>query len=135
MALSRPPRWYGGFDAEGDAMSELRVIDAAGDVTVVALVGRLDLAGTEELSLRFTAAVSARKRPAIVDLNEVTFLASLGMRMLISAARALRLSGSRLVLGNPQRRVHDALDAGGLLDLLPTARGEVEGRQLALGVA
>src|SRR5262249_61509704 len=122
-------------DVGGGPMSEPRIVDSTGDVTMVALAGRLDLAGTEELSLRFTAAVTTRRRPTIVDLNEVTFLASLGMRMLISAARTLRLSGSRLVLVNPQRRVHDALDAAGLLDLLPIAHSEVEARQLALGVA
>ena len=115
-------------------MSELRVVDAAGDVTVVALAGRLDLAGTEELDLRFTVAVTTRRRPTIVDLSEVTFLASLGMRMLISAARTLRLSGSPLVLMNPQDRVRDALEAAELLDLLPIAHGEVEARQLVLGV-
>src|SRR5262249_29353399 len=115
-------------------MSELRVVESSEDVTIVALTGRLDLAGTEEVSLRFTAATTTRRRPSIVDLREVTFLASLGMRMFVAAARALQRSGARIVLLSPQPRVRDALEVAGLLELLPIAMSETEARQLVAGV-
>src|SRR5262249_4638282 len=116
-------------------MSELRIVESSGDVTLVALAGRLDLVGTEEVSLRFTAETVTRRRSAIVDLREVTFLASLGMRMFVSAARALQKYGARIVLLSPQPRVRDALEVAGLLDLLPIATSETEARQLVAGVA
>lgn len=36
-----------------------------------------------------------------MDMTEVSFIASLGMRMLLSAAKALRANGAKLVIYNP----------------------------------
>lgn len=69
---------------------ELKVIKADGDYTHVALCGRLDIDGVTSVEMNFTNVVSAKGKPAIVDMTEVSFIASLGMRMLLSAAKALR---------------------------------------------
>ena len=71
---------------------ELKVIKADGDYTHVALCGRLDIDGVTSVEMNFTNVVSAKGKPAIVDMTEVSFIASLGMRMLLSAAKALRES-------------------------------------------
>ena len=73
---------------------ELKVIKADGDYTHVALCGRLDIDGVTSVEMNFTNVVSAKGKPAIVDMTEVSFIASLGMRMLLSAAKALRANGS-----------------------------------------
>lgn len=62
---------------------ELKVIKADGDYTHVALCGRLDIDGVTSVEMNFTNVVSAKGKPAIVDMTEVSFIASLGMRMLL----------------------------------------------------
>jgi len=58
-------------------------------VVKVGLVGRLDTPGVDAVEPRFTAAVVPRGALAVVDLSGVEFIGSLGLRMLITIARAL----------------------------------------------
>ena len=44
--------------------------------------------GADRIGLRFTAGVAGQRRNAIVDLSGVSFVASLGLRLFISTARA-----------------------------------------------
>ena len=55
-------------------------------VTKINLTGRLDIAGTQAIDLDFNALVDSQ-RAIIVDLAEVAFIASMGLRTL-SLARA-----------------------------------------------
>ena len=54
-----------------------------------------------------------------MDLSEVSFLASIGMRTLLSNAKALGLKGGRMVLLNPQPMVATALSTAGIDTLIP----------------
>jgi anti-anti-sigma factor len=110
---------------------EIRVIESGDGLKRLVLAGRLDLAGTQAIEARFAALTAGAKQTAIVDLKEVTFLASLGMRMLVSNARALLKSGSRLVLLGPQPGVRLALQGAGLATILPIAADENEAAALA----
>ena len=95
--------------------------------------GRLDLAGTEAIETHFTALTAGARQTTIVDLREVTFLASLGIRMLVSSARTLVKSGAKLVLLGPQSAVRLALESTGLAALLPIAADNGEAMLLATG--
>ena len=59
---------------------EIILIPAENDLTHVALSGRLDLDGVKEIEMEFTATVTNPGKPTLVDLSQVTFIASLGMR-------------------------------------------------------
>ena len=98
---------------------ELKVIKADGDYTHVALSGRLDIDGVTSLEEKFTHVVSEKGKPAIVDMTEVGFIASLGMRMLLNAAKALRANGAKLVVYNPQPVVLEALQTAGFAAVMP----------------
>jgi anti-sigma B factor antagonist len=81
--------------------------------------GRLDMTATNEMSDSFAFSVANSKGSAIVDLSGVTFLASIGMRMLISAARSLSSRGYKLVLLSPTPEVKEALVVAGFDELIP----------------
>ena len=110
---------------------EIRVIESADGLNHLALSGRLDLAGTQAIEARFAELTTGAKKTAIVDLREVTFLASLGMRMLVSSARALLKSSARLVLLGPRPSVRLALEGAGLNSILPIANDDGEAIALA----
>ena len=98
---------------------EIKAIKSEGDYAHVALSGRLDVDGVRSIEAKFSAAISSKGKPAIVDLTECSFLSSLGMRMLLGAAKALRAKGSKLVLYNPQPLVLEALQTAGFGLIMP----------------
>jgi anti-anti-sigma factor len=71
-------------------------------VEKIALVGRMDIAGTEEIDDRFTLLTKERSALIVVELSQVSFLASIGIRALVSSAKSLARNGGRMVLANPQ---------------------------------
>lgn len=102
-----------------------------GGIRVLRLTGRLDLEGTEAIESEFATATSDSPQSVIVDLRGVPFLASLGMRMFVTAARTLRSREQKLVLLEPQEAVRAALDVAGLSRLLLIAEDETTARELA----
>lgn len=101
---------------------ETRETDA--DLTYLSLHGRLDLEGTEAIEQKFSFSATTSSRSVIVDMSEVSFLASLGMRMFVTAAKALRNKGLAMVLLAPNDVVRDALEVTGLSQLLLVAADE-----------
>lgn len=98
---------------------ELKVIRQDSDLTHLALVGRIDLKGIGALDNRFTALVVTRRKPALVDLSEVDFMASIGLRMLLTAAKALASHGSKMVLLSPQPMVEEVIRTAGFDKIIP----------------
>lgn len=97
---------------------ELKVINADDVYTHLALIGKLDIIGVGEVENKFIGYTAARKKGAVVDLSGVTFLGSMGLRIFLSAAKALSLEKKKLILLNPQPLVKDVLDASGIGDVV-----------------
>lgn len=88
-------------------------------VVQVSLNGRLDILGAQAIEVQFTALTAISKSAILVDLSEVTFLASLGMRTLLTTAKGTSMRGGRLALYRPQPQVREVLDTAGLSALIP----------------
>lgn len=65
---------------------------------VISISERLDLQGTEKVEQSFLALTRTGKQNILVDLSDVTFLSSVGIRMLIAGGKALKGTGGRMVL-------------------------------------
>jgi stage II sporulation protein AA (anti-sigma F factor antagonist) len=98
-------------------------IDDAGSTATIKLNGRLDISGAEVVALPL-ATLSGSKSSLFVDMAEVTFVASIGLRHLVSAAKAVGRRGGRLVLLNPSPAVAEVVTTSGLGDLLIIERGD-----------
>lgn len=85
----------------------------------IVLSGRMDGAGTQEIEIRFTALTTARPARIVVDFSRVSFLASVGIRRLVSNAKTLSRNGGRMVLAGPQPLVEEVLKLGGIDSLIP----------------
>ena len=84
----------------------------------VSLTGRLDMKGTVEIEGQFTIHTATQRAPVLVDLSDVEFLASIGMRMLVANAKALRGRGGQMVLYKPQPLIAEALRTSGIDELI-----------------
>lgn len=98
---------------------ELKIIQANDQYTHVALSGRLDIDGVKSIELEFASLIGGQNKSAIVDMTEVSFIASLGMRMLLSTAKSLRAHDRKIVLYNPQPVVQEALETAGFSAVMP----------------
>lgn len=102
---------------------------AAQGIAIVRPQGRLDLGGLAGLDKALADA--ARHNCCIVDLSGVAFLASVGIRSLIHAARDLNARGGRMVLLGPSHDVEKVLVVSGVSSLLPLVHGLDEAVRLA----
>ncbi|MBA4176242.1 MAG: anti-anti-sigma factor [Leptothrix sp. (in: Bacteria)] len=100
--------------------------ELASGVTCIRLNGRLDAPGADLIDLRFTATAAAGKHHTIVDLRGVSFVASMGLRLLISTARALHLKGASMVLFGAQELVRDVLEQAAVDQIIPLVGTERE---------
>lgn len=106
-------------------MTEMQISDVAG-VTKASLEGRLDSGSVDRIESEFTARIVPVGKPAVVDLTKVTFLASLGIRMLLSTARALNRRGARLALYGATPAVMEIIETVALSDIVPVVGTESE---------
>ena len=96
-------------------------INDAGSTATVTMVGRLDIAGADAVALPL-ATLAGSKNGLTIDMASVTFIASIGLRHLVSAAKSVRRRGGRLVLLNPTPAVTEVITTSGLAELLPIER-------------
>ena len=92
----------------------------------VALTGRLDTAAVDQIETALVARVVPRGLNALIDLSKVEFIGSMGVRMLISTARALGRKKAKLVLFAPQDGVREVFDVVSLADIIPICADEAE---------
>ena len=104
-----------------------------GDVRKVILAGRLDSAGVDLIELRFGAVVVPAGKNTVVDMSEVSFMASLGVRMLLSTARALSRKGAKLALFGATPAVMEVIETMGFNDIVPVAPSELEALAFVAG--
>lgn len=97
---------------------ELEILERSDELTRLGLTGRLDTAGADKVGPRLNAAL-ARGGHALVDLSGVTFLSSLGIRLLLTAAKMVDRRGSKLVLVAPAELVAGALRHSSIDDIIP----------------
>src|SRR5580704_11006828 len=96
---------------------EMVVEEIDGGVTSVILRGRLDTAGADSIDLKFNAVAGAKR--AVVVLSNVNLLTSLGIRVLLLGARAVKNKGGKLVILSPDANVRAVLTTARTDTLIP----------------
>jgi anti-sigma B factor antagonist len=86
---------------------------------LIKLDGTLDIIGTSEIEIKFAGYCSGDKVRMIVDLSEVSYLASIGIRLLILTAKSVVSRGGKLVILNPRPEVQEVLEITGVPDIIP----------------
>jgi anti-anti-sigma factor len=99
---------------------KFEILSDENGITNVALAGSMDIKGALEVDSQFKE-ISQTRDKVIVDLANVTFLASLGMRTFVVTAKALSAKGGQLVLLHPKSEVEKVLRSAGLDHIIPIA--------------
>jgi anti-sigma B factor antagonist len=86
---------------------------------VVVVTGEIDMATAPMLGRELTSAIESGDGPVVLDLSEVTFFDSSGLRVAIVAHRNLSEQGRRLaVVCAPEGHVRRTFALAGLADVL-----------------
>lgn len=111
---------------------QFQIVDGPAETATMVLDGKLDIVGAEKIAMPMSV-LAGSKKGLIVDLSALTFLASIGIRHLVSAAKAIGRKGGRVVLLKPSAAVAEVLEAAGVTELMSIAKSEAEARS-ALGL-
>lgn len=101
---------------------KMQVEELASGVTVIRLDGDLDAKGIGEIEVKFAAATEITTK-VVVDFQKVGFLASIGIRALLSAVKSLNRRGGKLVLLDPSDTVTQVLRTCGADGVMTLANG------------
>jgi anti-anti-sigma factor len=107
--------------------------DISENLRRISISGRLDIFGTGEIETRFAALAASAGRRTVVDLSAVSFLASIGIRAIITNAKALQQRGGRMVLFvGDNATVAKTLETTGIDALIPMFSDFAAAEQAAL---
>jgi anti-sigma B factor antagonist len=107
---------------------ELRVASSqiGAHTHVVAVTGELDLYSAEQLQRALAELIDKGAQGVVLDLMGVSFIDSAGLSVLISAAKAIRSLGGRLIVAADDRRILRLLQITGLERSIHVERSLVE---------
>jgi anti-sigma B factor antagonist len=102
------------------------VISEEAGVTKAELAGRLDTANVNDIEQQFTSGIMPKAQHTVVDLSNVSFIASLGIRMLLTTARGLAGRGAKLALFGANPAVMEIFETTALFDIIPIVATEAD---------
>ncbi|NCD34500.1 MAG: anti-sigma factor antagonist [Spartobacteria bacterium] len=101
---------------------EYKLIDTKEQLTQVKLCGRMDVLGVKQVENAFTEHIATPGKPCIIDMENVSFLSSLGLRLILQTLRTLQKSGAFIILVKPQPMICDVIDMAGMTSMIPIAK-------------
>lgn len=102
---------------------EQRVVDG---VTVAYLSGRLDSSVAGEVMDGLNGIVTAGATKLVINLKDLTYISSSGLRGLLVAAKLIKSSNGDMRLCEPIDRVYKVLNDSGFANLIRTDASESE---------
>lgn len=116
-------------DQPASALMPITHFNTEDGLTTLSLEGRLDAAVILVLQPEFMEKTVALKKSALVDMSQVSFIASMCIRMLVLAAKGLNQSGARLALLKPTPLVENALKSSGFNRMVDIYHDEAVARE------
>jgi anti-sigma B factor antagonist len=86
-------------------------------VSVMAVTGRVDSATAPELENSLKKLVEAEKTQIVLDLKNVEYMSSAGLRAMVSTLKAVKRVNGDLRLASPSPRVEEVLRLAGLTSI------------------
>jgi anti-anti-sigma factor len=102
---------------------ELQYSELENNIRLIKLVGNLDILGTGAIEIKFAGYCAGENPRVLVDLSEVEFLASIGIRLLVLNAKSIASRGGRMVLLGPIPEVRTVLEVTGIPAIIPIYDG------------
>ncbi len=102
---------------------ELQYSDLQNDIRSIKLIGTLDIVGVGDIETKFTGYCAGEAPRVLVDLSDVDYLASIGIRLFTITAKSISSRGGRMVLLHPVPEVKHILEVTGIPVIIPVLDG------------
>jgi len=89
-----------------------------GEVYKINLSGRMDIDGVGQIETKLAGMSSAPRQSIIVDMSDVPYMSSIGIRALMMNAKAVSRRGGKFVLLSPRPEVKLVLETSGVDQLI-----------------
>lgn len=97
---------------------EIKKIEVQDKVICLKLTGSLDLSGVQEVKAEFARLTSGGKH-VLLDMSDLTFIASCGMQMVLSAVKPMDAASLKMAGFNPHPMVKTAWEIAGMKIIVP----------------
>jgi anti-anti-sigma factor len=97
----------------------IEVTEVADGVFVVVLSGEMDIATSPELTSRLATVRGAERYHVLIDLSELAFVDSTGIKALITAAQDVRERGGDVIAFAPTANIRRVFEIVHLSDVVP----------------
>lgn len=99
-----------------------------GSVLMVSAAGQINSANAAEIESKLLNWVEQGERQCVLDLSQLDYISSAGLRVVLVLAKRLKQNSGHLVLCSLQPHVHEVFDISGFLSILDV----VDSRSTAL---
>lgn len=103
-------------------------VDTSGAVTCICIEGELDTGTAPELDQAIQACLCEGTTSMLLDLTATDYVSSMGLRVFLSALKAIKGSGGRMVLTGLNDEVQEIMDMAGFSPLFEIIASASEAR-------
>ena len=86
------------------------------------LTGRMDGTNADNYDLEISALLNTTGQSFSIDLSELTYISSLGLRVFLKAAKTLKQQNKKLILSKPSQEILDILLLSGFDQIIEIER-------------
>ena len=98
---------------------EMNVSELKNGITLIALQGTLDIMGVNQVETKFAGYCSGENARILVDMSGVDYMASIGIRLLVTNAKSLRSRNGKMALLSPTTDVFNVLAMTDIPAIIP----------------
>ena len=101
--------------------------DRTADVVILGLSGKLDATTAKTLEDKILADIEAGERRLVIDLSQLDYVSSSGLRVFLLAAKRLRSRDGNIALCSLKDHVQQVFDLSGFSSILAIYGSRAEG--------
>ena len=103
---------------KGNSRMQLYTEDLQDGITRVVLDGKMDIEGANAIDLKMNI-IGGTRTAVLVDMQKVSYLASIGIGVLVTVAKTVKKRGGKLVFFAPSPVVDKVLRNTGIYQVIP----------------
>lgn len=89
-----------------------------GAVTVIRLTDRVDSSNANEAERAVRAVLDAQETRLLLDLQELDYISSAGLRVVLMGAKGMRANGGKFALSGLKANIRQVFEISGFLSML-----------------
>jgi anti-sigma B factor antagonist len=101
-------------------------VDEVGDVRVVRIAGNLDTQTSPVTQEQLTKLIQDGATKILLDLEELNYISSSGLRVLLVAQKRLEGNGGQVRICNPNTMVREVFDTSGFSEIFSVYGSQTE---------